>query len=145
MINNIEIIDNFLTKDFCNQLINTFKKYKNDYVKFNNRYLIYLNKYTNDSLFKETISKYYKKDKTIKTIQIVSWEIGESHPLHNDERYYNYTTITYLNENYLGGRTVVNNIEIEPKIGKYIGFDSKEMHMVTELMSGERYVLICWY
>jgi hypothetical protein len=142
---NLVIIDNFLTEDFCNKLIENFKKYKNKHRKFNNRYLIKLNEYKEDVLFKEAINKYFKQDKKIKNIEILSWEIGESHPLHNDAKFYDYTTITYLNENYVGGRTIVNNIEIEPKIGKYIGFDSKEMHMVTELISGERYVLICWY
>jgi predicted 2-oxoglutarate/Fe(II)-dependent dioxygenase YbiX len=35
--------------------------------------------------------------------------------------------------------------EIKPETGKYVEFNSNRKHMVTELISGERFVLLCWY
>lgn len=136
--------DNFFTVEYCEKIINNFKKYENNYKRHSKRSFIDLLDYQDDDLFKEIINKYFEKDK-IKNIQIVSWDVGETAPWHDDSKYYKHTTITYLNEGYLGGRTIVQNNEIVPKTGKYVKFDSKEKHMVTKLISGERFVLICWY
>ena len=97
---------------------------------------------------------YYKslyKNYYIKNIEIVYWPIGEKHSWHmdagwEDEKYnYDITTITYLNEDYEGGRTIVKDKIIEPKIGKIIKFSAETSHMVTELTKGKRYVIVAWY
>ena len=80
-----------------------------------------------------------------KTGEIREMPIGEFHNLHDDTIFYDITTITYLNEDYEGGRTVVEGTEIKPEIGKFIEFKSNKKHLVTQLTKGERYVLLCWY
>jgi hypothetical protein len=143
-MNKIIQIDNFLSKDICLKLILKFKEeYNGKYQKYCDRFLLNLLEHRNDELFNEIIKKY--ESEKIKNIEIVFWTIGEFHDWHDDSKYYNTTTITYLNDDYEGGRTIVDKVEIKPKIGKYVKFDSKINHMVTKLIKGERFVLICWY
>ena len=149
LIDEINIINNFLSKKECDELIKRYLEYNGKYEIFKKRYLLQLLNYPNDILFNETINKYKIHDKQIKNIEIICWPVGEFHDWHVDTEYYNYTTVTYLNEEYIGGRTFVKSngkdIEIEPKTGKYIGFKSGMKHKVTELLEGSRFVLICWY
>jgi hypothetical protein len=143
-MNKIIQIDNFLSKDICLKLILKFKEeYNEKYQKYCDRFLLNLLEHRNDELFNEIIKKY--ESEKIKNIEIVFWTVGEFHDWHDDSKYYNTTIITYLNDDYEGGRTIIDKVEIEPKIGKYVKFDSKINHMVTKLTKGERFVLICWY
>lgn len=141
----MKVIKNFLTNEECNNLINKFKSLNGNYTIYGKRYLINFDQFLNEPLFVDIVKKFKKEDIKIKCMQIVFWPVGESHNWHDDTIYYDITTITYLNDSYEGGRTIVENIEIEPEVGKYIEFNSSKMHMVTELISGERFVLLCWY
>ena len=141
----MKVINNFLSKKECKDLIEKFKSLDGNYTLFQKRYLINLNNWHKETLFADIIKKFERNDTKIDCIQIVFWPIGESHEWHDDTIYYDMTTITYLNENYEGGRTVVEDVEIKPETGKYIEFNSNKKHMVTELISGERFVLLCWY
>ena len=64
---------------------------------------------------------------------------------HDDTDYYNKTTITYLNQEYDGGRTIVGNYTVEPETGKIILFNSNIKHKVLPLIKGDRYVMLVWY
>jgi hypothetical protein len=141
----MKVIKNFLTNEECKNLINKFKFLNGNYTIYGKRYLINFDQFLNDPLFVDIVKKFKREDIKIKCMQIVFWPVGESHNWHDDTIYYDITTITYLNDSYEGGRTIVENIEIEPEVGKYIEFNSNKMHMVTELISGERFVLLCWY
>jgi hypothetical protein len=141
----MKVINNFLSEKECKDLIHKFKSLNGNYVLYNKRYLINLNNWIKEPLFANTIKKFERKDIKINNIEIVFWPIGEFHEWHDDTIYYDITTITYLNEEYEGGRTIVEDIEIKPEIGKYIEFNSNRKHMVTKLTSGERFVLLCWY
>jgi len=59
----------------------------------------------------------------------------------------NLTSITYLNEGYLGGETAFDNgVIIKPKIGKTVFFDGKKyLHGVNPVTKGKRFVLAIWY
>ncbi len=141
----MKTINNFLSKKECKNLIQKFKSLNGNYVLFNKRYLININQWPEEELFKNVIKKFERDDIKIKTIEIAFWPVGESHGWHDDTIYYDITTITYLNEGYEGGRTIVEDIEIKPETGKYVEFNSNKKHMVTELISGQRFVLLCWY
>jgi hypothetical protein len=141
----MKVINNFLTKKECEDLIEKFKSLNGNYTSYKKRYLINLNNWPKEELFVNIIKKFKKDDIKINNLEIVFWPVGESHDWHDDTIYYDITTITYLNEDYEGGRTIVEDVEIKPETGKYVEFNSNKKHMVTELISGERFVLLCWY
>jgi hypothetical protein len=141
----MKVINNFLTKKECENLIEKFKSLDGYFKLFQKRYIINLNHWPEEQLFTDVIKKFIRKDLKINNIEIIFWPVGEYHDWHDDTIYYDVTTITYLNEGYEGGRTIVEDIEIKPETGKYIEFDSNKKHMVTKLISGERFVLLCWY
>lgn len=78
-------------------------------------------------------------------MELISWLKGGFHDWHDDTIYYKYTTITYLNDNFIGGRTELKDLIIEPEVGKFIGFDASTQHKVNKLESGSRYVILAWY
>ena len=143
---------NFLHPNIC--------KYCIDYLKYNlNKTNIWHNRFTLnientfDSTLKNVVN-YYKpliKNHHLVNIEIVYWPLGAYMNWHKDNGHknpnqnYDYTTITYLNSDYEGGRTIVQDKTVEPKIGQIIKFDSSIMHMVTQLTKGERYVILAWY
>jgi hypothetical protein len=141
----MKIINNFLSKEECKNLIEKFKSLDGNFILYEKRYLINLDNWPKEQLFIDVIKKLERKDTKINCVQIVFWPVGESHDWHDDTIYYDITTITYLNEDYDGGRTIVEDVEIKPETGKYVEFNSNKKHMVTELISGERFVLLCWY
>jgi hypothetical protein len=137
----------FLDHKVCDLLIKLFKKYNTFHEFFNKRVLLKLTK-IDDNAFLDIINIYKNKyihKGYLANIEIVYWLEGESHQWHDDTPFYDYTTICYLNNNYIGGKTTVCLNEIEPDIGKLIGFPSFYPHKVSKLISGERYVLVAWF
>jgi predicted 2-oxoglutarate/Fe(II)-dependent dioxygenase YbiX len=57
------------------------------------------------------------------------------------------TSITYLNEDFDGGRSVMyDGTKIKPKTGRTLIFDgNKYIHGVEPILKGERYTLPIWY
>lgn len=138
-------INNFLSEKECQDIIEKFKSLNGNYTTYRKRYLLNFDVWFKEPHFENIKKKFLRKDKKIHNMEVLFWPIGESHIWHVDTKYYDFTTITYLNENYEGGRTIVEDVEIIPKTGKYVEFNSNRKHMVTELISGERFVLLCWY
>ena len=57
-----------------------------------------------------------------------------------------WTTVCYLNENFLGGQTLVDKRYIEPKKGRVVAFNSKILpHGVNMVDRDSRYTLIIWW
>jgi hypothetical protein len=137
----------FLDSNVCTLLIKLFNQYNTFHETFNKRILLKLTQ-VNNTAFLDLINIYKNKyiDKGyLANIEIVYWPKGESHQWHDDTPFYDYTTICYLNDNYAGGRTTVCLNEIEPSVGKLIGFPSFYPHKVSKLTFGERYVLVAWF
>jgi len=141
-------IENFLSKETCNHCINFFNINESKGLNYNKRKTLPILSLLNvDLKINELVNKYKKlyPGYTILNFEIIKWPVGEKHDWHNDTIYYDKTTITYLNEDYEGGKTTVATYTVEPKIGKIILFDAEVMHKVSPLIEGERYVMIVWY
>jgi hypothetical protein len=80
---------------------------------------------------------------------IVKWPVGAQMHKHFDGVHVkdnHCTCICYLNSEYKGGRTFINDKYIDSKAGDYLFFDSKHLlHGVEEIYEGERYTLSSWY
>lgn len=86
---------------------------------------------------------------TVDWCEIVAWPQGTSQAAHYDTASPEtaFTSITYLNDGYIGGRTfIVDDIEVVPKIGRTVYFDGKYyLHGVTEIFGNTRFTLPIWY
>ena len=103
--------------------------------------------YDQNKLISKIIDKYKKllPLDNLDHFQLIFWPIGEYHSWHDDTEFYDTTTITYLNEDFVGGITHVEDYKIKPSIGKICIFESYKKHKVTKLEAGERFVILAWY
>ena len=141
-------IDKFLTKETCDYCINFLENNRAHWKSFNKRSKIQVKELLNvDIKINSLYLKYMKlyPNHKLANLEILKWPSGEYHDWHDDTIYYNKTTITYLNEDYEGGRTTVENYTVEPKIGKIIFFDADKKHRVSMVPRGPRYVMLAWY
>jgi len=81
--------------------------------------------------------------------EIVEWPEKSFQPVHRDtfDPNTNFTSITYLNTSYSGGKTFfIDDIEIIPKVGRTVYFDGTHYeHGVSKVNNGVRYTLPIWY
>jgi len=100
-------------------------------------------------LIKNTVNDLFPDNISVDWSQIVAWPQGSSQLLHHDTASTDtvLTSITYLNNNYQGGKTfIVDDIEVVPKVGRTVAFDGNHyLHGVTEVAGNFRYTLAIWY
>jgi hypothetical protein len=155
----MKVFENILSKEECDKLINIslenpnlWHKHANDDGSFKKRHILNLlniwKNYDVTKKFVETLKEkeIFTKDKVIANFEIVYWyEIGESHCWHIDHPPFDFTTITFLNQNFTGGELIVDTTFFKPETGKLIFFDSKIKHAVTPLTRGDRFILATWF
>lgn len=150
----ILIEQNLFNKDICDSLIRLTDLNKENAEAFRDINLIHLVNY--DQTFAKKLINFItnflgSRGVTAypETIQITIWKENSKQDMHFDitRESTNLTSITYLNEDYLGGETVFDNgIVIRPEIGKTVFFDGKKyLHGVNPIIQGTRYVLAIWY
>jgi|LakMenEpi03Aug12_release.lakeMendotaPanAssembly.Ray.scaffolds.fasta_scaffold798917_1 hypothetical protein len=147
----ILVLDNVLSKDECEDLINFYKEI-GPTKQHRDTFVLSLS----DTMASKNISKivnaynnFSKYGIEVGWCEIVEWPPKSFHPAHNDDANIDisFTSVTYLNESYRDGRTFfINGIEIMPKIGRTVYFDGLHYrHGVTQVDIGVRYTLPIWY
>jgi|TARA_R100000988_G_scaffold4457_1_gene2999 hypothetical protein len=139
----ISRIDNFLQNKNCNELIQHFNKNISNTKKYRNTHTL---KCVYEPVLNK-LNKYFKifNFKNVDNMEIVLWPKGSFMKPHYDEGDY-LSFIVYLNDNYKGGETVINNITMKPKKGSIIIFSNGlYLHNVNTVTDKERYTLIAWY
>ena len=141
--NLILLYDNFLSKEECANYVSFFKKEKDKIKQHRDTFtlniidVVLLNKLK----FEFNIDKLMTPD----NLQIVMWPKDSFMDLHYDHGD-TLAFIIYLNEDYLGGETIVDKKKIEPKTGRVIIFSNGRLeHSVNKIEEGTRYTLIGWY
>ena len=143
------IYDNLLTEDECNFAIDFYKNLEHEAEKFRDVYPLQIleNEMSNIQTKLSKISKEFNAQ--IDWIQIVKWPIGSYQNLHfdldSDET--TLSSITYLNDNFGGGRTYFEDgTTFIPKKGRGIFFDGQYYkHGVSKVENNIRYVVATWY
>ena len=82
------------------------------------------------------------------TAQIVTYPQGVSKGFHLDVTRETTTaaSITFLNDNFVGGEAVVEGVKITPLLGRTYYFDGKMyQHAVLNVIKGIRNTLSLWY
>ncbi len=140
----IKIIDNFIDNKIINNLLNYYDVNKNEALKFRDTFTLNIN----DLSIKQIYNNIYK-DIVVDWLQIVKWPFNSYQDLHLDKASHEtvLTSITYLNEDYVGGETYFKDgTVIKPKIGRTLVFDGMYyVHGVKAVKKGIRYTLPVWY
>ena len=111
---------------------------------------------TDDELFSNVINsvtdlcKTFESEIVLDYVGVVRWPIGTFMKPHIDDNNVHepdvFASMLYLNDNFTGGSTLFEDIEIKPKPGKLIIFSNHEhLHYVSEVGGAERFVLSFWY
>ena len=150
----LRIKENFLSEEKINNLINYHKNnfnIKNNLSKKHRGTEIIMcekdpKNFQEIKIILNDFIKSINKNYVVHYFEIVKWPCGESQNEHFDFEFHPYTSILYLNDNFEGGETVVENKNIFPEKNKLIGFEGNKMiHKVNKIKKGSRYTLPCWY
>ena len=148
MKNKIVILDEVLSQRECKTLIDNFKPED----KWNTNYPMSIRDgYAMDIARKieARVNKYFDNLVQIDWCQVVWWPVASYQDLHldtaSDETIL--TSITYLNTDFFGGETYIeNDMQMVPKVGRTVCFDGMHYrHGVRHVVNGDRYTLPIWY
>ena len=153
------IQDEFITRDQCKFIIDYYKSnleytFKNDLrVSRSCTYpLSLLDIYQENILLKNTsdrifdICKGFEKDLKLDNLEIVKWPVKSHMMFHKDVDTDILASILYLNDNYKGGQTGFESVQVEPKIGRLMIFsNSYYLHRVKEVRGSPRYTFASWF
>tara|TARA_B100000085_G_C18279285_1_gene405544 strand:- start:58 stop:555 length:498 start_codon:yes stop_codon:yes gene_type:complete len=161
MVHEVSVIDNFLTDDECDFLINYFKK-SSDHSSYESTSTIEL-KNTSIFDFKKSYIRFkytYRIKKKFKLKkcydQLVFWPVSSFKLSHIDTDYIlsknkksvsvDWTSVCYLNDDYEGGETIIEKNKIKPKKGRLVVFPSKKLyHGVLPVKKSPRFTFISWW
>ena len=138
--------NNFLNKEQCNTFLEHFKK-NYLYHKIYRDTIAYEIKESFEE--REYVLNYVSNfNLTLNYDQIVMWPNNSHMQSHKDGvicKDNEFTSICYLNNNYIGGRTVIENKLINNDLGKLIVFNSNNLLHGVEQVIGTRLVYISWW
>ena len=109
-----------------------------------------------DELFKTVVHevtnlcKGFDSDIILDYVGVVRWPVGTFMKPHFDKNDIHgpdvFAAMLYLNDDFDGGSTVFEHIEVKPETGKVVVFsNSQYLHHVSKVEKSERYVLSFWY
>ncbi len=96
------------------------------------------------------LCKSFDSNITLDYVGVVRWPVGTFMKPHFDKNDVHgedvFAAMLYLNDEFDGGSTVFEHLEVKPEVGKLIIFsNSKYLHHVSRVEKNERYVLSFWY
>ena len=142
----------FFSESECKDLIAYYEANAHKIEPFNSTYILkntYILKDVQTPLTNKLVD-FITSEHNVKLnyLQIVKWPNESSMGNHYDgqvAKQNDYTCICYLNSDYEGGRTMVENEFIENNTGDLIFFNSKKLLHGVEKVKGTRYTMISWY
>ena len=138
--------DDFINQQECREFITIFnqsrsREFRNTFVLpyDSPKILRKLNNYFNFHNFEEM------NPLIGSNMEIVLWPTNSWMDPHQDAGDY-LSFIIYLNDDFEGGETIVDGLEIKPKGGRLMIFSNGfYLHEVKKITKGKRYTLIAWY
>ena len=111
-------------------------------------------KYTDISLEHELVKKVQnhvandKRFNNVESAQIITYPTGVSKSFHLDgaRETTTGTSVTFLNDDFVGGEPMIEGIKISPIAGRTYYIDGKMyQHAVLNVIKGSRHTLTVWY
>jgi hypothetical protein len=133
--------DNFLSKEECIKYIDIFNSGKPE--QYRDTFILKIK----DNLLLDHLKDEFKIDKlqTPDNLEIVQWPENSFMDPHYDKG----DTLAFiinLNDDYVGGETIIDGLKVVPKIGRVVIFSNGRLkHSVNKVEKGNRYTLIGWY
>ena len=84
----------------------------------------------------------------LQNVEIVKYPCGACKGFHHDRARPTTTgaSITYINDDYIGGHTIVEGVDVQPLTGRTVYFDGMEFrHGVSNVLKRDRYTISMWY
>ena len=111
---------------------------------------------TKNELFVEVINKVtnlcksFEPNANLDYVGVVRWPPGTHMKPHFDNNDVHtpdlFACMLYLNDNYEGGHTIFEHMNVEPKAGKLLIFSNAQyLHYVNEVKGADRFNLSFWY
>ena len=142
----VTIIDNFISDKQIEFCLNFYKHNIHLSKKWRDTFPIGIT-----GFFKDLENEYNSFDKKncVDWLQIVHWPKGSFQEFHKDFESQDtvLTSITYLNDDFVGGETIFEDGTIvKPKKGRTLFFDGMYYtHKVNLIKKGNRYTVPVWY
>ena len=136
--------DNYLPKEMCDSYINFYNSNLNRVYEYEGSYPITLNQ--NELELVHNIKENFNISHELSKSEIVKRECGSFMGDHFDDGD-KFAFILYLNDDYSGGETIIENETIiKPKTGRILLFTNGNiMHRVNKVLSGTRFVISGWF
>ena len=136
----------FFSKSECKDLIKYFEANAHKIKPFRDTYRLL----DVETPLKNKLVDFITKEYGVKlnNLEIVKWPNESFMNNHYDGQRVkenDYSCICYLNSDYKGGRTIIENKFIEHTTGDLIFFNSKKLLHGVEKVKGTRYTMISWY
>lgn len=154
----IKEIDNFLSDSECDYLIKVHNEFYNKFGSNHNQtevlplmlFLFNDTKETNKLKYLHAkINAHIQnvdKHSFVNYFEVVKWKETLDMNKHYDFDYHKWTSVIYLNDDYEGGETFVDDKIIVPSKGKIVTFTgSTLLHGVKKVLKGNRYTTPIWY
>ncbi len=151
------IIENFLSDSECNFLINYYHKHNLGYSWEETEYIRWIDSPFYHFRFNLIKKKYIKKitkifpNLKISFGQIVRWKENsykEKHidVEHDEKTKCTWASVCYLNDDFCGGSTIIEEENIKPTKGSLLLFCGSEIpHGVEKVIGNSRYTCIVWW
>ena len=136
---------NFLPKTECSKLIEFYNSNINESFSYRDTFPLNISP---DLIAKDILyeCKIYDENILLDTCQIVKWPAGSFMKPHTDPPGDVFAAIVYLNDDYIGGETCFEDMQIIPEIGKLVIFSNSELlHWVNTIKKATRYTLALWF
>ena len=149
----MRIIDNFLSENDCDFLIDYHKGF-HTLDNYDSQFLVHMKDTPLYNLRKSWIRYWYlrriRKDFSLKLNydQIVHWPPNSDKMMHKDGSFKennDRSCVCYLNDDFEGGETLIEDKSIKPKKGTLVVFPSKKMSHGVSLVKSNRYTYIAWW
>ena len=155
MKNIIYIEENFITPDECNKFIDLSKSNKKELPygspsRGGDTYLTTVPSLDEDVVNRvNSLCKSFDSQSNLDYVGVVRWPVGtfmKPHTDNNNNPQDIFAAMLYLNDDFDGGCTVFEHLEVKPEVGKLIIFSNAHyLHYVNRVEGAERFVLSFWY
>ena len=159
----IIIKDDLVNYEDCKKIIKYFEESESKRQELDNfeGEILLLTVYLNNKLNKDAlwmtdfmkkiqyhVGRFDSNYNIIEQVEIMKYSTNTSKSFHYDDARDSTTraSVTFLNDDFLGGEVIVEGVTISPKQGRTYFIDGKQYkHGVTNVYKGNRYVLSLWY